>query len=343
MIPEICVEIDQNDYVKLLSLDKASSEELNLTTICDLQTRAIIKVLLFKRDKPFPIHEIDVSNIPPQEAGQPEISLLGEYDGRRNLFLNVILNGASYTRKKIDLKRFIKRRRKGWLLLAIPILLLVFLVFFFKDRVDFNWRIPGKIISGVSLNISELWAKIYKTEEHTEKLPVRESETETTGAEESAEDITDTHEPAVDESKSRQVETIQQEEIAGPKRDTSKQIGPPGPTVMEKETVYFHADSSVLTSSAQEKLDALLSFLGENPDVTVTISGHCALFGTEQLRIRLSMNRAFGVRDYLLASGWNPRSELKVLSQGGSYPITMNPAMQHLNRRVEIEIDRQQD
>jgi OOP family OmpA-OmpF porin len=101
-------------------------------------------------------------------------------------------------------------------------------------------------------------------------------------------------------------------------------------------TVYFAAESALLTAQARTTLDEVAATLIERPPRLVRIAGHCALFGSERGRIALSRLRAEAVRNYLLGRGWKPESPPLIEAFGGERPVTADPRAQNLNRRVEI-------
>jgi len=109
----------------------------------------------------------------------------------------------------------------------------------------------------------------------------------------------------------------------------------------EKEVVYFEPRRAVLIPEAKQELDRILISLNKIPDSNVTISGHCALFGTEQGRYILSVIRAQRVYNYLRQCGWNPEKKPRIEGLGGKQSVTEDTDMQRLNRRVEINIEQQ--
>lgn len=101
-------------------------------------------------------------------------------------------------------------------------------------------------------------------------------------------------------------------------------------------TVYFRPDDATLTGGTRILLDGLLASLGEEADWRIEITGHCALAGTEKGRIELSLMRARAVLSYLAAGGFAPEREPEITGVGSLEPVTRDPLLQHLNRRVEI-------
>ncbi len=108
--------------------------------------------------------------------------------------------------------------------------------------------------------------------------------------------------------------------------------------ILLEQSVYFLPDSAHLTTEAKIILDDLMSRLTMDEDLS--INGHCALAGTEQGRVGLSKQRANSVYSYFLLRGWPTANEPVLKGLGGSDPITLEPGLQHLNRRVDILLSR---
>ncbi len=103
-------------------------------------------------------------------------------------------------------------------------------------------------------------------------------------------------------------------------------------------TVYFLPDNAVLTPAAKDNLNKIMSRLTEEPepDHLVSITGHCALYGSEAGREKLSLERAENAAEFLRQRGWKPEIEPAVKGLGGKEPVTRNRYKQQQNRRVEI-------
>ena len=101
-------------------------------------------------------------------------------------------------------------------------------------------------------------------------------------------------------------------------------------------TVFFAPDSAFLDAEAIALLDETVESLPDSP--LLRVEGHCAAFGTEEGRIRLSRRRARAVADYLKSRlGKNVRIETEGF--GVERPVTEDPLLQNLNRRAEIRIE----
>ena len=66
------------------------------------------------------------------------------------------------------------------------------------------------------------------------------------------------------------------------------------------------------------------------------ITGHCALYGSETGRLRLSRRRVENVVAFFHENGWSPAMAPEIVGHAGKDPVTVKAAEQNLNRRVEI-------
>lgn len=120
--------------------------------------------------------------------------------------------------------------------------------------------------------------------------------------------------------------------VADPETDETSTALPAFP---EKTILIFQPESAALTGTAIRELDNLAAIIPENSGIE--IGGHCAIFGTERGRERLSGARADAVADYL--SSRIPDSvRIETRGYGGSRPITRDLELQDMNRRVEINV-----
>jgi peptidoglycan-associated lipoprotein len=87
----------------------------------------------------------------------------------------------------------------------------------------------------------------------------------------------------------------------------------------ENEDIYFSYDSSALTSQAQEILRKKAAFLRANPNVKVTIEGHCDDRGTNEYNLALGEARARSAKAFLVDLGI-PAARLATISYGEERP-----------------------
>ncbi|HLP41567.1 MAG TPA: OmpA family protein [Fibrobacteria bacterium] len=100
--------------------------------------------------------------------------------------------------------------------------------------------------------------------------------------------------------------------------------------------IYFGFDRYNLTEPW--KLQALGDYL-KTAGSKVFLSGHASEEGATEYNLALGAKRAVAVRRYLEALGI-PDDHITWLSYGEERPATQDPEQAHLNRRVEIVIEK---
>ena len=107
-----------------------------------------------------------------------------------------------------------------------------------------------------------------------------------------------------------------------------------------KEDIYFEFDKSTLTAASQENLTRKAEWLRENPDVTVTIEGHCDERGTPEYNLALGDRRAESAKSFLRDLGISP-SRLTTISYGEEKPVDPrhNEEAWAKNRRDHFVVD----
>jgi peptidoglycan-associated lipoprotein len=99
---------------------------------------------------------------------------------------------------------------------------------------------------------------------------------------------------------------------------SSELAGQPTPGTQEDlavsvgDRVFFEYDSAVLTSEATGVLDQQAAWLGQYPDVIVTIEGHTDERGAREYNLALGDRRANAVKNYLVALGISPQRILTI-------------------------------
>lgn len=102
-------------------------------------------------------------------------------------------------------------------------------------------------------------------------------------------------------------------------------------------TVYYAYDSEALNSSETAKLDFVVDYMIKNPEVLLTVKGHCDERGTEEYNRTLGERRAISVKDYLANAGIDD-SRMRTLSFGKDQPAVegTGEAVWAQNRRAEL-------
>lgn len=75
------------------------------------------------------------------------------------------------------------------------------------------------------------------------------------------------------------------------------------PPAYAPQEIYFAFDKYELRDSEISKLDDMVKYLQEHPDIPVTIEGHTCYIGTEEYNMALGLHRAEAVRQYLIDHG----------------------------------------
>jgi len=104
--------------------------------------------------------------------------------------------------------------------------------------------------------------------------------------------------------------------------------------------IQFLANSVELPEKEKSEIAEIARILKSIPGRKILISGHTALAGTEQDRLRTSRERAQAVADYLVLLGARKADEIIVKGYGSERAIADNstPEGMALNRRVEITL-----
>lgn len=114
-------------------------------------------------------------------------------------------------------------------------------------------------------------------------------------------------------------------------------------TVLDRKIVlnniHFDSNKSILKNSSNKTLDELFELLKQFPRLKIRINGHTDAIGNDAHNLKLSMERAKAVLNYLVGKG----IEVKRLGSQGfgeSRPLAenINEQGREENRRVEFEI-----
>ncbi len=99
--------------------------------------------------------------------------------------------------------------------------------------------------------------------------------------------------------------------------------------------VFFDYDSHGLRDDARAALDGNAKLLRANPNVTLTIEGHCDERGTVEYNQALGEKRAQSARDYLVAAGIAAQ-RISIVTYGKERPFSTgtDEASMQQNRRA---------
>jgi outer membrane protein OmpA-like peptidoglycan-associated protein len=101
--------------------------------------------------------------------------------------------------------------------------------------------------------------------------------------------------------------------------------------------VSFDVGSAELRANALPMLDAIATFLQNNPERNLMIEGHTDSTGSEEGNLTLSQNRAEAVRTYFTENGI-AAERIETQGYGAASPVASNDTSEgrRQNRRVEI-------
>lgn len=88
------------------------------------------------------------------------------------------------------------------------------------------------------------------------------------------------------------------------------------------DTIFFETDSHDIDPEDRAILDSQAAWLVANPNVRVTIEGHCDERGTREYNLALGERRANAASNYLAARGVSA-SRMTVISYGKERPIAL--------------------
>lgn len=105
-------------------------------------------------------------------------------------------------------------------------------------------------------------------------------------------------------------------------------------SALYSKVVYFDFDQSTIRSEFIDTLRAHAAFLASNPDLRITVEGHCDERGSREYNIGLGERRANAVKRFLEAEGVSS-VQINTISYGEERPDSLghNEQAWSLNRR----------
>jgi len=113
----------------------------------------------------------------------------------------------------------------------------------------------------------------------------------------------------------------------------------PDKSSFKLDKVYFDLGESNVLPESFEQLDNLANYLKEHPSLKIQIEGHTDNQGDSKANKKLSLERAYNVREYLVGKGI-AGNRIKFVGLGDTQPVSANDNEENrkLNRRVEYKI-----
>ncbi|HLO45505.1 MAG TPA: OmpA family protein [Leadbetterella sp.] len=126
------------------------------------------------------------------------------------------------------------------------------------------------------------------------------------------------------------------------KEETIESIGipvNPEKSTFKLDKVYFEIGESKVLPESFEQLDNLVAYLKDNATLKIQIEGHTDNQGDPKANKKLSLERAYNVREYLVSKGISG-NRIKFVGLGDTQPVSANDTEENrkLNRRVEYKI-----
>ncbi|PPR16935.1 MAG: Outer membrane lipoprotein Omp16 [Alphaproteobacteria bacterium MarineAlpha9_Bin3] len=85
------------------------------------------------------------------------------------------------------------------------------------------------------------------------------------------------------------------------------------------DRIFFGYDESTITDESAATLQQQYQFLIRNPDLSITVTGHCDERGTREYNLALGERRASAAKNYLISLGISS-NRISVISYGKEKP-----------------------
>lgn len=347
MKPIVGVKIENRHLAELVTLRGSARGLLKLTTLKPDQRKAAVRVYLLRRHRKDFLTEFVLQDVHRKGGKTPAIDLEGFYNGKFRLDLTLKLNGVARESRSISLVSFLPGRfflRRILPPLAVVLLAVLFLLLGLpRLRESRRGDAPPRTAPETPMPADTPRDTPPPADTPPEEPPPTETPPKDPPPADTPPDIppADTPTPADTPPEAPPVADTPLE--ASPPRDPAPKEEPQPEAAAATEssvpfdgvTIYFGPDSSELTPEAREQLSRIAGHLSDYRG-PVSISGHCASYGTESGRMDLSHRRAEAVYTYLRRQGWEPEEPPRVDGYGSTMPAVDEEDRQHLNRRVEI-------
>ena len=348
------VEIDNSRIVEVIPLDYGASGSMDLAAIERGQHRALVRLYVLRGTKRTELTTMDVRNLPAFPNRRALLRLRSTVDHAGELRLRLDVEDRLYHDERVDVRPYIRRSRTAVAAAALGLILLLAAAAFLA--------LGGLPAGDTTAPAAEAPVSEETADETPEPAPAETAPPDEPAPEAAAEgretppaDDTGTAAAASDDAATEpgrgqqtggegatadRATTAEPADGAVTEAPAEAEAEPAPPETVEPAewSVYFTPDSPVLTARARTRLADIAERLEDYPDeVTVRITGHTALAGTERGRYDLSEQRARNVYRYLQTEGWDTAGEVVIQGVGGEAPVTRDRDRQELNRRVEIE------
>lgn len=335
----LAVLVDNRELVRLLRVEEGATNVLNLTTMVPDQDRVYVELFATQGSRRQPVHVFHANDIR-RGRKQPEIVVSahargGEVhaslriDGELIEESTILMPGrvAAAARERATQR---ENDNGGWLVFGLLALLLVAVL-----AGGTWWVITTRENSAEA-------ASRGGSAVAAEREPATPPADATTSP-----GVPSSLEPSPSNPAGDAEEGSDYEPDSDPSRDPplaapALALEAPAPV-----TVLFDPESAELTPASQETLREYAGLIGSGAraeafegTLTLVLTGHTALFGNEESRVALSLERARAVEEVLRESitALLPSATVasSVVGRGGNEPVTTDEALQWQNRRVSV-------
>ncbi|MBI9101244.1 MAG: OmpA family protein [Spirochaetales bacterium] len=306
-------------FANLISLSHKGKRKIILTTVKDFQRGGRLEFFWKNEEKIRSGGSIKISDLPPNKPGDPVLTINCAFNGRDKVKIGYRTDkNKRLTRSLIVPQDFQPER---------------------KHRSFLNPGILMVIIFGIFITLMIIISPwVGKSEKSTQQLPSNNRTANTLPAVNQQETEETTH---IERIKEQPEPTVTRDAISERTPEPSAKDETNSPVITMdtlNKSIYFQPESYELTEKAIAELEILSISLKGQDLSRLRITGHCALFGTEEERVELSLKRAENTADYLRSRMDIPEST-PIRGFGGSAPASMDKDKQDRNRRVEIELN----
>lgn len=328
---KIAVGTDRNRKLPVKDLLLRGKGELRIRTVDPNQPQAEIPVYLVRDDKTYLLKKIPLSGLRPQKDGFSHLHCYFSVQGR-SLHCRIRHIRRWVYDDKFSLVPPALKRRNGFIAGAVAFLLILLLLLFFFLRGQSVVIAPsenGTVKGTAQSNFSE------NNQSESSASDGSNPETDSLSTEG---DNRGTNFPDVE----KEADSVQSN---SDEKDNSSAVSiaddnPPEPADLPPEglilTVYFEPERFRLTPPALSALKELIAQWSGWSQASLLITGHCALYGTEEGRLALSDSRAEEVLKWLVQNSSVEAENLQSSGRGIQEVVTRESGKQNLNRRVEI-------
>lgn len=319
---ELAVEIDNSRLVAFTPIAAETRGSIELIPIEPGQKRAIVRVFAVSGERREQLTSFDVEPLPHPSDRKPYLRLTARIDNDKRLRLRLDAENRLVERREIRIRRYLGGPSPLGVVAALLLLLLVGAAAVYLTTQQ--PRSDGREDGGEAAEGGEAEGAAAAG---TAAAPEADDGGRTDGAE---------SRPAAGGTGETDAEDTTETAAADASDDSS--ASPDEELAELTWTVYFQPDRADLTAETRDVLDQVAEELSRGESIRVDLVGHTALFGTEQGRVELSRERARRVAEFLRNRLERESVTFETTGVGGSRPVTEERDRQHLNRRVQIEV-----